>query len=136
MTFDVKNETIGHLYGTSIFRCNFFFLQSIPKKFQLYNVDQKRILRMIFFCLYVDNSTCYVRFNSTMRRHWMTFLVEKCNIGHFCITDIFLCSFPISCENQKSLSYYDIWQKRRISVILFIFSLSDTVFFIRVNFDT
>ena len=72
-----------HLYGTNIFRCNFFFLQSIPKKFQLYNVDQKRILRMIFFCLYVNNSTCYVRFNSTMRRHWMTFLVEKCNIGHF-----------------------------------------------------
>jgi hypothetical protein len=27
-------------------------------------------------------------------------------------------------------------EKRRISVILFIFSLSDTVFFIRVNFDT
>jgi hypothetical protein len=26
MTFDVKNETIGHLYETSIFRCNFFFL--------------------------------------------------------------------------------------------------------------
>jgi hypothetical protein len=25
MTFDVKNETIGHLYGTSILRCNFFF---------------------------------------------------------------------------------------------------------------
>ena len=24
MTFDVKNETIGHLYGTSILRCNFF----------------------------------------------------------------------------------------------------------------
>jgi hypothetical protein len=23
MTFDVKNETIGHLYETSIFRCNF-----------------------------------------------------------------------------------------------------------------
>ena len=98
MTFDVKNETIGYLYGTSIFRCNFFFLLSIPKKFQLYNVDRKRILRMIFFCLYVDNSTCYVRFNSTM-----TILVEKCNIGHFCITDIFLCSFPISYENQKSL---------------------------------
>jgi hypothetical protein len=70
-----------HLYGTSIFRCNFFFVQSIPKKFQLYNVSQKRILRMIFFCLYVDNSTCYVGFHSTMRRHWMTFLVEKCNIG-------------------------------------------------------
>jgi hypothetical protein len=87
MTFDVKNETIGHLYGTSIFRCIFFFLQSIPKKFQLSNVDRKRILRKISFCLYVDNSTCYVRFNSTMRRHWMTFLVEKCNIflynGHF-----------------------------------------------------
>ena len=49
MTFDVKNGTIGHLYGTSIFRCNFFFLQSIPKKFQLYNVDRKRILRMNFF---------------------------------------------------------------------------------------
>ena len=72
-----------HLYGTNIFRCNFLFLQSIPKKFQLYNVDKKRILRMIFFCLYVDNSTCYVGFNSTMRRHWMTFLVEKCNIEHF-----------------------------------------------------
>jgi hypothetical protein len=89
MTFDVNNETNGHLYGTSIFRSHFFFLQSIPKKFQLYNVDKKRILRMIFFCLYVDNSTCYVGFNSTMRRH-------------FCITDIFLCSFPISCENQKT----------------------------------
>ena len=49
MTFDVKNETIGHLYGTSIFRCNFFFLQSFPKIFQLYNVDQKRILIMISF---------------------------------------------------------------------------------------
>jgi hypothetical protein len=36
---------------------------------QQYNVDQKRILRMIFFCLYVDNSTCYVGFNSTTRRH-------------------------------------------------------------------
>jgi hypothetical protein len=136
MTFDLKNETIGHLYGTSIFRCNFFFLQSIPKKFQLYNEDQKRILRMIFFCLYVDNSTCYVKFNSTMRRHWMTFLVEKCNIGHFCITDIFLCSFPISCENQKSCDIMIYDKKRRISVISFIFSLSDTVFFIRVNFDT
>ena len=64
MTFDDKHETIGHLYGTSILRCNFFFLQSIPKKFQLYNVDQKRISRMIFFCLYVDNSTCYVGFSS------------------------------------------------------------------------
>jgi len=73
---EIKNkQPFEHLYGTSIFRCNFFFLQSIPKKFQLYNVDKKRILRMIFFCLYVDNSTCYVGFNSTMRRLWMTFLV-------------------------------------------------------------
>ena len=123
MTFDVKNETIGHLYETSIFRCNFFFLVNSKEISTMQCRLKKRILRMIFFCLYEDNSTCYVGFNSTMKRHWMTFLVEKCKIGHFCITDIFLCSFPISCENQKSLEYYDIWQKRRISVILFIFSI-------------
>ena len=109
MTFDVKNETIGHLYGTSIFRCIFFFLQSIPKKFQLYNVDQKRILRMIFFCLYVDNSTCYVGFNYTMRRHWMTFLVEKCNIGHFCITDIFFMQFS-----------YFLWKSKVIVILWYM----------------
>jgi hypothetical protein len=97
------------LYGTSIFRCNFFFLQSIPKKFQLYNVDKKRILRMIFFCLYVDNSTCYVRFNSTMRRHWMTFLVEKCNIGHFCIPDIFYAVFLflVKIKSHCNIMIYD-----------------------------
>jgi hypothetical protein len=108
-----------HLYGTSIFRCNFYFLQSIPKKFQLYNVDQKRILRMIFFCLYVDNSTCYVGFNSTMRRHWMTLLVEKCNIGHFCITDIFLCSFTISCENQVIVILWYMTKKTYFSHFIY-----------------
>ena len=110
-----------HLYGTNIFRCIFFFLQSIPKKCQLYNVDQKRILRMIFFCLYVNNSTCYVRFNSTMRRHWMTFLVEKCSIGHFCITDIFLCSFPISCENQVIVILWYMTKKAHFSHFIYFF---------------
>jgi hypothetical protein len=113
-----------------------FSTRNVIQCLQLCNVDRKRILRMIFFCLYVDNSTCYVRFNSTMRRHWMTFLVEKCNIGHFCITDIFYAVFLflVKIKSYCNIMIYD--KKRRISVTLFIFSLSDTVFFIRVNFDT
>jgi hypothetical protein len=97
-----------------------FSFKSIPKKFQPCNVDQKRILRIIFFCLYVDNSTCYVGFNSTMRRHWMTFLVEKCSIGHFCITDIFLCSFPISCE-IKSHCNIMIYDKKDVFQSFYLF---------------
>ena len=85
-----------------------FSFKSIPKKFQLCNVDQKRILRIIFFCLYVDNSTCYVGFNSTMRRHWMTFLVEKCNIflynGHFFYA-VFL--FLVKIKSHCNIMIYD-----------------------------
>ena len=109
MTFDVKNETIGHLYGTSILRYIFIFSQSIPKKFQLDNIDQQRILRIIFFCLYVDNSTWYVGFHSIMRRHWMTFLVEKCNIEHFCITDIFFMQFS-----------YFLWKSKVIVILWYM----------------
>ena len=63
MTFDVKNETIGHLYGRSIFYCNFFFLQSIPKKSQLYNVDKKTYFENDFL-LFVRG-----QFNMLCRRH-------------------------------------------------------------------
>jgi hypothetical protein len=64
---------------------------------------------MIFFCLYVENSTCYVGFNFTMRRHWMTFLVEKCNIGHFCITDIFFMQFS-----------YFLWKSKVIVILWYM----------------
>ena len=111
MTFDVKNETIGHVYGTSIFRCN---------------VHKKRILRMIFFCLYVDNSTCYVRFNSTT-----TILVEKCNIGHFCITDIVLCSFPISCENQVIRILWYMTKKTYFNHFIYFFIIRYDIFYTR-----
>ena len=126
MTFDVKNETIGHLYGTSIFRCNFFFLQSIPKKFQLCNVDRKRILRMIFFCLYVGNSTCYVRFNSTM-----TILVEKCNIEHFCITTFFYAVFLflVKIKSHCNIMIYD--KKTYFSHFIYFFIIRYGIFHTR-----
>ena len=114
------------MYGTSIFRCNFLFWQSIPKKFQLCNVDRKRILRMIFFCLYVGNSTCYVRFNSTM-----TILVEKCNIEHFCITDIFLLNFPISCENQVIVILWYLTKKTYFSQFIYFFNIRYGIFHTR-----
>jgi hypothetical protein len=49
----------------------------------------------------------YVGFNSTMRRHWMTFLVEKCNIEHFFMHfSYFLWKSNPRTNKRKSFSKY------------------------------
>jgi hypothetical protein len=79
----------------------FFYLHCIVE-ISLELTVKKKILQQ-------DNSTCYVWFNYTMRRHWMTFLVEKCNIGHFCTTDIFYAVFLflVKIKSHCNIMIYD-----------------------------
>ena len=116
------------------FRCIFFFLQSMPKKFQLYNVDKKNVFwEWSFVCTWTIQ-ICYVGFNSTMRRHWMTFLVEKCNIGHFCIMNIFYAVFPflVKIKSHFNIMIYDKIDAFQSFYLFFHYQ----IFFIRVNFYT